>query len=105
MKYFSPTEKFLLAVSVIAVLLALLIAYQKFELKEENSKLESFIRESKLRSELLLSEIQVLEERRIILDSLHNSNVKHRNDEKIKLIQNASDSTVKRLVLDYIGPE
>jgi hypothetical protein len=69
---------------------------------EEVETLRDKVEKSTYESEILLSEIKVLEERRIMLDSLHKSNKQHRNDEKIKLIQSASDSTIKRIVLDHI---
>jgi hypothetical protein len=62
-------------------------------------------KEADYQSEILISEIKVIKERREILDSLHKFNVKNRNNEKIKLIESACDSTIKRIVLEHIGSE
>jgi hypothetical protein len=72
---------------------------------EEVEAARAKFKEADHKSEILISEIKVIKERREILDSLHKSNVKNRNNEKIKLIENACDSTIKRIVLDHIGSE
>ena len=59
-----------------------------------------------LKSELatfkLVSEINLINERREMRDSLLVINKKNREDEKIKLLENANDSVLHAIVLDYI---
>jgi hypothetical protein len=75
------------------------------KLKDENEVLEAKIDQAEIKAKYIATDVLILQERREILDSLHQTNKQRRNDEKIQLIENACDSTIKRIVLDHIRPE
>lgn len=76
--------------------------FKKNEALDKVDQLELKINGAEMNSRLLLHDLELINERAMMLDSLHKSNLKRRNDEKIHLIQSANDSTIKRIVLEYI---
>ena len=50
----------------------------------------------------LIGEISVIKERRELRDSLLSIDKKHRENEKIKLLENANDSTINAIIQSHI---
>ena len=76
--------------------------YRKNAAIDKVRTLELKMNDAEMNSRLLLHDLELINERTEMLDSLHKNNVKKRNDEKIHLIQSANDSTIKRIVLEHI---
>jgi cell division protein FtsL len=92
-----------LCMTALAIILVKDLKIEK--LNSRIKELENNLNHAELEARVITSEIKVIKERREILDSLHKSNIKNRNNEKIKLIESACDSTIKRIVLEHIGSE
>jgi len=61
------------------------------------------LNESELQVRELVGEIRVIKERRELRDSLLLINQKKRQDEKIKLLESANDSTISAIIRGYIN--
>jgi len=61
------------------------------------------LNESELQVRELVGEIRVIKERREMRDSLLLINQKKRQDEKIKLLESANDSTISAIIRGYIN--
>jgi hypothetical protein len=61
------------------------------------------LNESELQVRELVGEIRIIKERREMRDSLLLINQKKRQDEKIKLLESANDSTISAIIRGYIN--
>ncbi len=61
------------------------------------------LNESELQVRELVGEIRVIKERRELRDSLLIIDKKHRENEKIKLLENANDSTIDAIIQFHIN--
>jgi hypothetical protein len=61
------------------------------------------LNESELQVRELVGEIRIIKERRELRDSLLLINQKKRQDEKIKLLESANDSTISAIIRGYIN--
>lgn len=87
------------------IFLTLLIiqSFSLRELKDEKKNLDSEISALKLDRLKTGIELKDLREGRLKRDSLLLINTKHQEDEKIRLLDNAADSVITRIIREYIS--
>jgi hypothetical protein len=73
------------------------------KLDATNAELEARIDQAEVKAKYIATDVLLIQERREILDSLYKFNKQKREDEKIKILERANDSTIKRIVLEHIG--
>jgi hypothetical protein len=87
---------------VAALLFFLLWRKTKYAFESYKQQTEIQLLKSQLETSELIGEINTIRERRELRDSLLLINKKQRENEKIKLLENANDSTIDAIIHDFI---
>jgi hypothetical protein len=82
---------------IICVLQQFSIHSKKRELDECEIQNSITIEKLKTQISIVSYDVQVINSRRNLRDSLQEINIRHQQDEKIRLLDNASDTTIARL--------